>query len=255
MADQFSWDRSINYGASPFDNSRFGPTIDAPTPAAFDNARFGGPLSTPSALAFDQGRFGPADPSANGMAGLQRGLLDQQRDNGILPSLAYTDPGLRASPAAAAIEYSAPGSGYKSPVSSAPAPMSGLLSPQEYGQVQNARSALGLSPDPAQPLAPTKEQRAFADKTSKDMTTRNAIGAVGGAILGGALLGPVGGLLGGYLGKDYAQNSFYPDAPSPPAGSTGIGQSYGDLNDYGRDVYSRDEGFRDAVDSGKVGLW
>ncbi|MBS0257265.1 MAG: glucosaminidase domain-containing protein [Proteobacteria bacterium] len=203
---------------SPFDASRFGP---APTSPVFDATRF-------------------ADPSAvaQGKAALQRGLLDQQLSVGILPNIppavtpatTYVDPKVSVQPTVAqpAIEVAQP----------TPARSISQMTTGSIGAPQiSAR------------------QREIAAKTTSDMRNRSLLGTLGGAILGGALLGPVGGLLGGYLGKTYSNSGYYPEAPERlnPGGTDD--RSYGGLNDYGRDAYNESKDFRDAVNSGSAGLW
>ncbi|MGN7959125.1 glucosaminidase domain-containing protein [Agrobacterium radiobacter] len=202
---------------SPFDASRFGP---APT-SLFDATRFADPASV-----------------AQGKAALQRGLLDQQLSVGILPNIppsvapatTYVDPKVSVQPTVAqpAIEVAQP-----TPARS--------ISQMTTGSV----------------MAPqiTERQREIAAKTQSDMRNRSILGTLGGAVLGGALLGPVGGLLGGYLGKTYSNSGYYPEAPERlnPGGTDD--RSYGGLNDYGRDAYNESKDFRDAVDSGSAGLW
>lgn len=201
-----------------FDASRFGP---APTSPVFDATRFADPTAV-----------------AQGKAGLQRGLLDQQLSVGILPNIppsvapatTYVDPKVSVQPTVAqpAIEVAQP-----TPARS--------ISQMTTGSV----------------MAPqiTERQREIAAKTQSDMRNRSILGTLGGAVLGGALLGPVGGLLGGYLGKSFSNSGYYPEAPERlnPGGTDD--RSYGGLNDYGRDAYNESKDFRDAVDSGSAGLW
>ncbi len=230
-----------------------------PTPTARPEPTFTAPLSSVeraplqevAMTQFDASRFGPAptsvfdatrfaDPTAvaQGKAGLQRGLLDQQLSVGILPNIppsvapatTYVDPKVSVQPAVAqpAIEVAQP-----TPARS--------ISQMTTGSV----------------MAPqiSERQREIAAKTQSDMRNRSILGTLGGAVLGGALLGPVGGLLGGYLGKSFSNSGYYPEAPERlnPGGTDD--RSYGGLNDYGQNAYNESKDFRDAVDSGSAGLW
>lgn len=204
------------------------------SPATFDAARFGDPV-------FDASRFG--DPSAKqrqGLAGLQRGLLDQQLDVGILPEIPPAI-GVSAQPSLATPTYAQQAQVQVSqPASMAAQP--GMRSSPMMSQQQ-----------PQQQIS--QQQMDFAAKQARDQKMQGILGTVGGAVLGGSLLGPLGGLLGGYLGNTVAKDSYFPDAPQPIAGQGGGGSSYNDLSSYGRDVYSGSGDFRDAVNSGKGGLW
>ncbi|OAE43587.1 glycoside hydrolase family 104 protein [Agrobacterium tumefaciens] len=203
---------------SPFDAGRFGPATTSPV---FDATRFADPAGV-----------------AQGKAGLQRGLLDQQLSVGILPNIpppvapatTYVDPKVSVQPTVAqpAVEVSQP-----TPARS--------ISQMTTGSV----------------MAPqiSERQREIAAKTQSDMRNRSILGTIGGAVLGGALLGPVGGLLGGYLGKSFSNSGYYPDAPEKLNPSSVDDRSFGGLNDYGRDAYNESKDFRDAVDSGSAGLW
>lgn len=203
---------------SPFDAGRFGP---APTSPVFDATRFADPTAV-----------------AQGKAGLQRGLLDQQLSVGILPNIppsvapatTYVDPKVSVQPTVAqpAIEVAQP-----TPARS--------ISQMTTGSV----------------MAPqiSERQREIAAKTQSDMRNRSILGTLGGAVLGGALLGPVGGLLGGYLGKSFSNSGYYPDAPEKLNPGGVDDRSFGGLNDYGRDAYNESKDFRDAVNSGSAGLW
>lgn len=203
---------------SPFDASRFGP---APTSPAFDATRFASPEAV-----------------AQGKAALQRGLLDQQLAVGILPNIppavtpatTYVDPKVSVQPTVAqpAIEVAQP-----TPARSISQMTTGAIGAPQI----------------------SARQREIAAKTTSDMRNRGILGTLGGAILGGALLGPVGGLLGGYLGKTYSNSGYYPEAPERlnPGGTDD--RSYGGLNDYGQNAYNESKDFRDAVDSGSAGLW
>ncbi len=98
-------------------------------------------------------------------------------------------------------------------------------------------------------------QQQIADQTTRDMRNRGILGTLGGAVLGGALLGPVGGLLGGYLGKTFSNTGYHPAAPERLNPNGVDDRSYGGLNDYGQNAYNESKDFRDAVDSKSPGLW
>lgn len=237
--------------SSFFDYGRFGPEPTTPA-AAFDMGRFGPEVTAPMAAAatpsapaslFDTERFGPQAPVAQGYAGLQRGLLDQQLDVGILPNIPapittasiapvtqpqtpYRDPMVTAQPAKAAQPIGGQSAKSAGRSMSAPAVNTGFM-----GRNNPALNDFGV-------------------------TGRGILGGLGGAILGGALLGPVGGIVGGLLGKNYGQSSYYPSAPAPiPGQPQNSGGGYESLSDYGQQAYGESQDFRDAVDSGSVGLW
>ncbi|MCR6726006.1 glycoside hydrolase family 24 protein [Agrobacterium fabrum] len=203
---------------SPFDASRFGP---APTSPVFDATRFASP-----------------DAVAQGKAGLQRGLLDQQLSVGILPNIppavapatTYVDPKVSVQPTVAQPTI-------------------------EVAQPTPARSISQMTTGSVMAPQISERQRQIAAKTTSDMRTRGILGTLGGAVLGGALLGPVGGLLGGYLGKSFSNSGYYPDAPEKLNPGGVDDRSYGGLNDYGQNAYNESKDFRDAVNSGSAGLW
>lgn len=136
----------------------------------------------------------------------------------------YVDPVVSAQPA--------------SPARAAPTPV----------QQQQQRMASAIAASPAASMTP-----ADAARMEKAMDTRKMIGGLLGGIAGGAVLGPVGGLLGGLLGRRFGLTSYFPDAPV--GGGSGVGYGRDSLSDKGRDVYSKSGQFRDAVNSGKGGLW
>ncbi|NNH59443.1 hypothetical protein HLI01_22165 [Rhizobium laguerreae] len=245
-----------------FDNSRFG----APA-AAFDNSRFGPSPKTgrlapdlPDQLsAFDAARFGSPATVTTTPQQLQRGLLDQQLNAGILPDLmtpptnwpgqlapaaaptattAYTDPMVTTSTEPASI---------KTARVQAPEVQSGLLSQPEYQQVQQQQALLGG------PMAhSTPEQmQAMAAQASRGMQNRSLGGGLLGGLLGGLTLGPIGAIAGGLLGRNVAKNSYFPDAPKPSANS----KNDKSLNDYGKSVSSSSGQFSRAMASGGKGLY
>lgn len=200
-----------------------------------------------AAAPFDEARFGPTATAAAGKNALRRGLLDQQLDAGILPSLdnpayaamnqpevatAYTDPTVTA--------------GVQPPAFDAqPARAAGLLSPQEQKAVAAQRSYLDQQPF-------NKAPSQFGSKA------KEAAGSILGAVLGGLALGPVGALGGGLLGNVVTRPggllgtnspSYFPDAPKS--------QSRGDssLTDYGRSVANSSSQFSRAMASGGKGLY
>lgn len=265
-----------------FDAGRFGPTPTAfketpvaafapvEAPPTFDPGRFGPQVSTPTAPSSVLGRFAETQPVAQGLAGLQRGLLDQQLAMGMLPSIPspidpaktgaipnYVDPMVRSQP-----QVQAP-TVQEVPQQPAPAPAPPSYTPQPTQPAQpalsaaqmafNERSALG-APSPSL-LGPQ-----MARDAQRGMGARSLVGGFGGALLGGALLGPVGGLLGGMIGRSYGQRTYSPPAPErvqgqPMGTAPGGGVSYGDLNSYGQETYESSGDFRDSIDSGGVGLY
>lgn len=236
-----------------FDMGRFGPEPTTPT-AAFDFGRFGPEITTPAVAAapaspmapaspFDAERFGPQAPVAQGLAGLQRGLLDQQLDVGILPNI----PAPITTAAIAPVTQ--PQAPYRDPMVTA--------QPAKAAQPIGGQSARSAGRSMSSPGVNTgfmgRNNPALNDF---GVTGRGILGGLGGAILGGALLGPVGGIVGGLLGKSYGQSSYYPSAPAPIAGQPqNSGGGYESLSDYGQQAYSDSPQFAGAVDSGSVGLW
>lgn len=260
--------KSGRVGSAPgFDMGRFGPAKSAvpetpvaafaPSPPPVDPDRFGQPQP---ATVMD--RMGTVGPVAQGMAGLQRGLLDQQLAAGILPELPKPVEVAALGPVSAQPQFKAPvieevpqppapqvaGPASVQPQISAPVP---TLSPAQ--QTFNQRSALGAP-------APSLLGPQMARDVQRQMGARSMIGGIGGALLGGALLGPIGGLLGGLAGRTYANRTYHPPAPEPVKGQpqqtfTKGESSYGNLNDYGQQAYSDSGQFAAAVDSGMAGLW
>lgn len=268
-----------------FDNERFGPantqmsiadqysaygTGRAATEAAiqksqqaFDNARFGPQVTTPTP-SFDPGRFGPAPtPVAQGMEGLRKGLLDQQLNEGILPSIQYTaplqqqtvtpgyvDPQVTTQQPVAATNSLLSNAAVQPP----PQVQNGLLSQPEYNAVQAAGG-----------FNPVNPNYALSAQVEKGMSNRRLGGGLLGGLAGGILLGPIGAIAGGLLGRNYAQKTYYPPAPAPSIDeqarkAAGLnksyqGSGYNSLSGYGKSVYSGSGQFSSAVDSGKGGLW
>jgi muramidase (phage lysozyme) len=196
---------------------------------------------------FDEARFAAA-PGKTGLNSLRRGLLDQQLDAGILPSLdnpAYAAMAQPDVPVASA--YAEPASIKTAAVQapdafdSQPGLSGGLLSPQEQRAVAAQRAYLDQQPF-------NKAPSQFGSKA------KQAAGSILGAVLGGLALGPVGAVGGGLLGNVVTRpggllGSQFPDAPKS--------QSRGDgsLTDYGRSVASQSSQFSRALSSGGKGLY
>lgn len=199
---------------------------------------------------FDESRFGPAAATATGKNALRRGLLDQQLDAGILPSLDnpayaamqkpdYVDPAVTTAYAQPSIQTAA----VQAPdaFDAQPGLAGGLLSPQEQKAVTAQRAYLEQ-----QPFNPQASQ--FGNKA------KQAAGSILGAVLGGMTLGPIGALGGGLLGNVVTRpggllGSEFPDAPKS--------QSRGDgsLTNYGRSVANTSSQFSRALSSGGKGLY
>ncbi|MDX1222689.1 hypothetical protein GOL85_13250 [Sinorhizobium medicae] len=115
----------------------------------------------------------------------------------------------------------------------------GLLSPREQEMVrQQQLSVAAMGPN----------RRAQIGSVAK-----KGLGAFGGGVLGGLLLGPLGAIAGGLIGptlvNGVTQSPNYPKRPeSTPKGD-------GKMTDYGRSVARESGQFRDAVKSGRGGLW
>lgn len=247
-----------------FDNGRFG----APA-KTFDQSRFGAPASPASSYfdysgllsedpqqvsPFDAERLGPTSPVATTPQQLQRGLLDQQLNAGILPDLmapATNWPGQVAPTTTATVEQPAMGdyepASIKTSSVQPPEVQSGLMSMPEYRQVQQQQGLLG---GPLTHSTP-EQMQAMAAQVSKGMQNRSLGGGLLGGLLGGLTLGPVGAIAGGLLGRNVAKNSYFPDAPKPSANS----KNDRELNDYGRSVSNSSGQFRDAMSRGGKGLY
>lgn len=217
--------------------------VQQPTMQTVPELQYGRFATTP----VDEARFGPTATAAAGKNALRRGLLDQQLDAGILPSLdnpayaamnqpevatAYTDPTVTAGVQPPAFEAQ-------------PARAAGLLSPQEQKAVAAQRAYLDQQPFNAAPSQ-------FGSKA------KQAAGSILGAVLGGLTLGPVGALGGGLLGNVVTRPggilgtnspSYFPDAPKS--------QSRGDgsLTSYGQSVANTSGQFSRAMASGGKGLY
>lgn len=229
------------------------PDIQKPqeTPlASFNNERFGAaPKTARLQPAFDANRFAAPDVLANTPAALQRGLLDQQLDAGILPDVPVAASSWPGGPVTTA--YTAPS------VAAPPASIqTAMVQPPQELDVQGgllgpADNQTGLLGGPPQ-ATPRAQMDAFAAHTARQQMQRNLLGGIGGGLLGGLALGPVGAIAGGLLGRTYAKNSFFPDAPEAPQGGT---RKEAGLSDYGRSVQRESKQFDKAVKSGKGGLW
>ncbi|WP_318883795.1 cell wall hydrolase [Sinorhizobium meliloti] len=119
------------------------------------------------------------------------------------------------------------------------APQGGLLSPAEYAAVQQQQMNLSE-------MGPNRGVQ-FGN------LAKGALTRIGGGILGGMLLGPLGAVAGGLLAPKavsaITNKEGFPDKPkNTPKGD-------GRLNDYGRSVQRESRQFRDAVASGRGGLW
>ncbi|ASR06916.1 hypothetical protein CHY08_07165 [Rhizobium leguminosarum bv. viciae] len=256
-----------------FDSGRFGAPARAPAAApGFDQSRFGNPapssyfdysglLSEPDQPqqpeTFDAGRMPQTAPVATTPQQLQRSLLDQQLEVGILPDLmtppanwpgqvapatpsavtGYVDPMISTEPASIKTARVQPPE---------PAPVSsGLMSPAEYAHVQQQEGLLG---GPMAHSTPAQMQ-AMADQMAKGMQNRSLGGGLLGGLLGGLTLGPLGAIAGGLLGRNVAKNSYFPDAPKSKS------RGDGSLTDYGRSVSNQSGQFRDAMSRGGKGLY
>jgi hypothetical protein len=220
--------------------------LQQPTMQTVPELSYGRFATTP----FDEARFAAA-PGATGKNALRRGLLDQQLDAGILPSLDnpayaamaqpdYVDPTVTSA-------YAEPASIKTAAVQAPPAfdaqpgLTGGLLSPQEQRAVAAQRAYLDQQPF-------NKAPSQFGSKA------KQAAGSILGAVLGGLTLGPVGALGGGLLGNVVTRpggllGSQFPDKPKS--------QSRGDgsLTDYGRSVANQSSQFSRAMASGGKGLY
>jgi len=222
--------------------------IQQPTMQTVPELSYGRFATTP----FDEARFAAA-PGATGKNALRRGLLDQQLDAGILPSLdnpAYAamqqpdvDPTITSA-------YAEPASIKTATVqppafNAQPGLTGGLLSPQEQKAVAAQRAYLDQQPF-------NKAPSQFGSKA------KQAAGSILGAVLGGLTLGPVGALGGGLLGNvvtrpggilGTSSPSYFPEAPKSKS------RGDGSLTDYGRSVANQSSQFSRAMASGGKGLY
>jgi hypothetical protein len=198
---------------------------------------------------FDESRFAAA-PGAAGKNALRRGLLDQQLDAGILPSLDnpayaamakpdYVDPTVTSAYAEpASIKTAA----VQPPAFDAqPGLSGGLLSPQEQNAVAAQRAYLETQPF-------NKAPSQFGSKA------KQAAGSILGAVLGGLTLGPVGAIGGGLLGNVVTRpggllGSQFPDAPKSQS------RGSGELTSYGKSVSNSSGQFSRAMAAGGKGLY
>ena len=132
--------------------------------------------------------------------------------------------------------------------------------PQPAPQITPAAPAAPARPsvEPPGQVGGTLTGAALGALVDRQMKTRSLLGGIGGGLLGGALLGPVGAALGGLLGRNVANRTYYPPAPDKPknaATGAAAGTGFSSLNERGQDAYRESGQFRDAVDSGKGGLW
>lgn len=198
---------------------------------------------------FDESRFGAA-PASAGLNGLRRGLLDQQLDAGILPSLENPAYAAMNAPAPAVYKDPSVAAAYAEQPATVQAPAfdsqpglgtAGLLSPQEQKAVAAQRAYLDQQPFNRAPSQ-------FGGKA------KQAAGSILGAVLGGLTLGPVGAVGGGLLGNVVTRpggllGSEFPDKPKS--------QSRGDgsLTSYGKSVSNTSGQFSRAMASGGKGLY
>lgn len=203
---------------------------------------------------FDEARFAAA-PGKTGLNSLRRGLLDQQLDAGILPSLdnpAYAamaqpevDPTVTSAYAQNA--YAQPASIKTAAVQAPdafdaqPGLSGGLLSPQEQRAVAAQRAYLDQQPF----------NKAPSQLGSK---AKQAAGSILGAVLGGLTLGPVGAVGGGLLGNVVTRPGglLGSEFPEPPKSQS---RGDGSLTSYGRSVANTSGQFSRALASGGKGLY
>lgn len=241
--------------APTFDAERFGP---APSTLGFDSGRFGSPAATtPKSslsdalnrqaveLAQQKSMPGLADQykqygmgqatMQNAMAAknLELDVADQRAKLGLEPmsqTLGYVDPMVTTTAAPAAVAQ---------PQTYTPQPPAQSYAPSQGGLLAEAPVGQSMTLEDA-------------NRMSRALSTRQMIGGILGGVLGGGLLGPLGALGGGYLGRQAAAKTYYPERPK---GSSSEGISKASLNERGRDTYERSGQFRDAVNSGKGGLY
>lgn len=265
---------------------------EAPRVASFDTSRFG---TMPNTEFFDRGRFGVESnvpmgglaqalgeqragllgmaPTVSGGAGVGAGVSasggllasPQSFDNGRFGSSPKTG---RLSAEPTPEEFAREVDEYRASIGKAPvnagllsptpaAPMNAYADPVVSAQPQ-AASAIQQQSFPARPASPMQQRRAEQPLIT-GLQARNLLGGIAGGLLGGFTLGPMGALAGGLLGRETAARSYFPSAPASPVQGpgqqSGLGHSYDDLNDRGRDTYNSSGQFQDAVNSGRGGLW
>jgi len=256
-----------------------GPTLSEPK--AFDSARFG---DAPATENFDSTRFGTAT-TPNDVAGLRDAMQRQQAElsqqGGILgvANAASQTPSMSS----LAEQYGQYGMGQSAMQSAlanknlamdiadtrkkqglAPLDPPGYVDPQVttaqptpevYTPVANPSPVSTAAPRQAgllSPAAAPSMTQADALRMERALSTRGLLGGILGGVVGGGLLGPLGAMAGGYVGKQTGLKSYYPDAPKTAKTEKASKDS---LNERGRDTYSKSGQFRDAVSSGKGGLW
>lgn len=268
-----------------FDAGRFGPTdpnVSYESMVAQSRATRPQPVDVAQ---FDSGRFGTATTQPQGVAGLREGLLasnaQMAQPQGILNTAAAAQPSLQMAQTSPASFQGPVMPGMQPAMDAAnlqldvmdqrmaqglpavnqPAVQPGYTDPMvstQPAQAQPAQAApVGgglLSETPTGAFGPSMTP-AEAQRMTRDFNMRRMGGGILGGVLGGALLGPVGGLIGGYFGRNLGARSYFPNAPARAAGSDNKGSSYRDLSKEGRDAYSSSGQFKDAVDSGRGGLW
>jgi hypothetical protein len=199
------------------------------------------------ATPFDQSRFADPTQAAAGQNALRRGLLDQQLNAGILPSI--------DNPAYAAMQQ--------------PDPMvTGAAEPASINTAAVQPPAFNAQPSMGQPgglLSPQEQQAVSAQRAYLDQQPFNKAPAFGGkgkqlgagilgAVLGGLALGPGGAVLGGLLGPAVTKPGglFGGQFPEKPQSQS---RGNGELTDYGRSVSNQSSQFSRAMASGGKGLY
>jgi hypothetical protein len=241
--------------APSFDPSRFGPS------SYFD-------LSRLDDAAFDPNRLAEPAAVATTPAQLQRGLLDQQLNVGILPDIPPTAPtswvNSPAIPPAAApyIDSQVTARGPAAP-----------RAPQAVDYATTASAPIGFDADTQKAAGQAAKFNSLLGTVQADRSKNTKLGS----LLGLAAGGPIGLLAGALIGNMLSSNSknaqrlgAFPSAPSfggqirqffgSDPGNGGVnGLSDVGMADLGgrsgRDVYNDSGQFHDAVSSGRAGLW
>lgn len=272
--------------AQSFDAGRFG-DVAQPAQTAFDSGRFGtattanqGMTGLRDALAASnaqmaaqaqQGLLGTdvqaAQPAGPSMASLrdqyaQYGQAQQSMQDALAQQVANAN--LAADVADVAAQKASVKTGRLPQVTQ---PTVTQTQPGYVDPVVSAQPAQTVAAQPAAPARPMaapssamaqsqsqSTQTALGKQVDRDIMARGLLGGIGGGLVGGALLGPVGAVLGGLLGRTVANRTYSPPAPENPTGEK-KGSGYDSLSDYGREAYRDSKQVRDAVDSGKQGLW